>query len=88
MSGQDGPNLRWRHMSSAPKDGSDILVFWRDCPEEIQVTSWLGVAEEWVNWGWNMPPTAWSPLGETLTSEEAYILWQNSQAYQEHFEGS
>ena len=57
--GEDG----WADMSSAPKDGTDILAWhphWRD-PE---IVAWNSGEQAWCNgsWCWNDAPTHWLPL--------------------------
>ncbi|NTG73240.1 hypothetical protein G6M02_07840 [Agrobacterium rhizogenes] len=67
--GDDG----WADMSSAPKDGTDILAWhphWRD-PE---IVAWNSGEQAWCNgsWCWNDAPTHWRslPAPPSLLSED------------------
>lgn len=61
-------NCEWQPISTAPKDGSDVLLFWGDSDLDISVGRWIapkGFIEHWCkggNWTPGDDPTHWMPL--------------------------
>ncbi len=65
---------QWRDIETAPRDGSEILCWVRDC-EEHQVLWWCD-AGHWRRWGdtyENYAPTHWMPLPTAPVIKESTL---------------
>jgi hypothetical protein len=64
----------WRLITTAPKDGTEIFVFWYESGWPIMaLASWDPIQSGWYDGEWDVCPTHWMPLPEPPTDAKTEL---------------